>query len=318
MKESLQWGAEGAWVLPPTNGWASTDPTSPSTPQILVKNTAGVTISNLIVDAANNNARCSGELTGVSFHNASGTVSKLAIRNQLTIESAIRCNGYGLLAFSDNQQPQTVVVQNSDFRNNGYWSLAGVGTGLALNAVNKFVTGGDNSQIGSAGIVYFSDATGTAQGNTVTNEIEVYGAPGAALSNSTAIAVDCASATVTGNGITASQLGVYVGCTVSGHTGRSSTVTQNKILYTKIGDGIYVASAGNSITKNTVVASASSGIHLDTALGGINTPCREAVSPRRALAFSPAEQAARTLCRRILSTMSTFQPRRVQPCAPIF
>jgi hypothetical protein len=266
LKESLQWGAEGAWVLPPTNGWESTDPTSLSTAQVLVKNTAGVTISNLIVDATNNNARCSGELTGVSFHNASGTVS----RNQLTIESAIQCNGYGLLAFSDNQQPQTVVVQNSDFRNNGYWSLAGVGTGLALNAVNKFVTGGDNSQIGSAGIVYFSDATGTAQGNTVTNEIEVYGAPGAALSNSTAIAVDCASATVTGNVITAAQLGVYVGCTVSGHTDRSSTVTQNKILYTKIGDGIYVASAGNSITKNTVVASASSGIHLDTALGGIN------------------------------------------------
>ena len=314
MKESLQWGAEGAWVLPPTNGWESTDPTSLSTAQVLVKNTAGVTISNLIVDATNNNARCSGELTGVSFHNASGTVS----RNQLTIESAIQCNGYGLLAFSDNQQPQTVVVQNSDFRNNGYSSLAGVGTGLALNALNKFVTGGDNSQSGSAGIVYFSDAIGAAQGNTVTNESEVYGAPGAALSNSTAIAADCASATVTGNGITASQLGVYVGCTVSGHTGRSSTVTQNKILYTKIGDGIYVASAGNSITKNTVVASASSGIHLDTALGGINTPCREAVSPRRALAFSPAEQAARTLCRRILSTMSTFQPRRVQPCAPIF
>jgi hypothetical protein len=263
-------GAEGAWVLPPNSGWASTDPTSPNTPQILVKNTAGVTISNLIVDAANNNARCSGELTGVSFHNASGTVSKLAIRNQLTIESAIQCNGYGLLAFTDNQQPQTVVVQNSDFRNNGYWSLAGVGTGLTLNALNNFVTGGDNSQIGGAGIVYFSDATGTAQGNTVTNEIDVYGAPGAALSNSTAIAVECASATVTGNVITASQLGVYVGCNVSGHTGRASTVTQNKILYTKIADGIYVASAGNSITKNTVVASASSGIHLDTALGGIN------------------------------------------------
>ena len=263
-------GAEGAWVLPPTTGWAATDPTSSNTAQLLVKNTTGVTISNLIVDAANNAAQCRAGLTGVLFHNASGTANKLAIRNQLTIESAIQCNGYGLVAEVDNQQAQTVAVQNSDFRNNGYWSLVAAGTGMTMNALNNFVTGGDNSQIGGAGIVYYVGATGTAQGNTVTNEIDTYGSVGPAMTNSTGIAVNCASATVQSNVITNTQLGIYVGCFVQGHSSGISTVTQNKILYTKIADGIYVSAPGNSITKNTVVASASSGIHLDTALGGIN------------------------------------------------
>ena len=261
-------GAEGAWVLPPIGGWASTDPTSTYTPQILVKNTTGVTISNLIVDAANNNAQCGMHLTGILFHNASGTVNKAAVRNQLTINSAIQCIGYGLVATVDNQQAQTVTVENSDFRNNGYESLVAWGPGLTVNSTGNFITGGENSQIGGIGIAYVAGATGTVQGNTVTNEIYIYGSAGPALSNATGIAVDCASATVTGNVLTNTQLGIYVGCSAVNATSGISTVTQNKILYTKVADGIYVSSSGNSITKNTVVAAASSGIHLDTTSGG--------------------------------------------------
>jgi hypothetical protein len=204
-------GAEGAWVLPPTGGWAATDPTSTYTPQILVKNAKGVTISNLIVDAANNNAQCGMYLTGILFHNASGTVNKAAVRNQLTINSAIQCVGYGVVATVDNQQAQTVLVENTDFRNNGYQALTAWGPGLTMNSVGNFVTGGDNSQIGGIGIAYLAGATGTVQGNTVTNEIDIYGGAGPALSNATGIAVDCASATVTGNVVTNTQLGIYVG-----------------------------------------------------------------------------------------------------------
>jgi len=263
-------GAEGAWVLKPTGGWAATDPTGYHTAQIVVKNTSGVTISNLIVDASNNAAQCSAGLAGVLFHNASGTANKLAIRNQLTIESLIQCGGYGLIAEVDNQQPQTVTVENSDFRNNGFWTLSATGTGVTMNATNNVVTGDDNSQMNSIGILYLAGATGTAKGNIVTNEIDTFGGAGPALSNSTGIAVNCASATVTGNTITSSQMGIFLGCNLAGGTSGISSVTQNRIVYTKISDAIYVASQGNSITKNTIVAAASSGIHFDTTLSGTN------------------------------------------------
>jgi parallel beta-helix repeat protein len=265
-------GVEGALILSPPGGLLLNDTTNYQA-QMLVKNTTGVTISNLIVDAAGNNLTCTNNpmIAGIVFHNASGAVNTTAVRNQVAGNSSSGgCSGYGVLALDDNQQPETVTVQNSDFRNNALWAIAGDGQGLTMNTLNNYVAGPDNSQLGGAGIVYFLGVAGTVQGNTVVNQLDSLGTPGGLTGNSLGIAVACSTAKVTGNVVSNTQLGIFVGCPFSNLFTGTSTVTQNKIFETKLGDGIYVTSAGNTITNNTIVASAESGIHLDTTYNGIN------------------------------------------------
>ena len=78
-------GTEGALLLQPSAGFVNSDTTQWGA-QILVKNTTGVTISNLIVDGTSTTrARASPNLAGISFHNASGTVNKVSVRNQVVL-----------------------------------------------------------------------------------------------------------------------------------------------------------------------------------------------------------------------------------------
>ena len=78
-------GTEGALLLQPSAGFVNSDTTQWGA-QILVKNTTGVTISNLIVDGTSTTRACaSPNLAGISFHNASGTVNKVSVRNQVVL-----------------------------------------------------------------------------------------------------------------------------------------------------------------------------------------------------------------------------------------
>ena len=58
-----------------------------------------MTITNLIVDGANSAPCGINYLAGIVFHNASGTVSKVAVHNQA---AAVACGGYGVAALVDN------------------------------------------------------------------------------------------------------------------------------------------------------------------------------------------------------------------------
>lgn len=230
-----------------------------------MENTTGVTITNLIVDGANS-APCGIKyMVGIEFHNASGTVSKVAVHNQ----AALACVGYGVAALADYGQTQKVTLQSSDFRNQTRAAIYASGSGLTMNTLNNYVAGPDNEGAATIGILY-DLATGTIQGNTVMDEVYPP-APFAYGPLLGAIGIDlyCATATVSGNMVSDTQLGISVGCESSnGPYASNSTISGNKIFRTRLVDGIYVFSTGNTITNNTIVASAESGIHFDTTYGG--------------------------------------------------
>lgn len=256
----IQNGAEGAFVFPPAGGVVQND--SPYAPQVLVKNTSGVTIINLIVDGQNA-APCGViPMVGIEFHNASGMVNKVSVHNQ----AGLACLAYGFDAVVDfGQAAQTVTLQNSEFHNQTFYGIYGNGPGLTLNTLNNYVSGPDNAGTSTVGIAYRSGATGNIQGNTVVDEIYpqyVFADP--ELLGSMGIGVFCTTATVSGNTVSNTQIGIAVGCnTVNGAYTSNSTIKSNKVFKTRLQDAIYIFSNGNKVTNNTLVASGQAGIHLD-------------------------------------------------------
>jgi parallel beta-helix repeat protein len=259
-------GLAGILIVPPASGLLPTTNDTNTTAQITIQNTSGVTLNNLIVDAAGNTLTCaSPPVTGIVFDSASGTVNNVAVRNQVAGGAGgAGCDGFGLFAFNATSQPQTVTVENSDFRNIATWGISGEGQVMKLNTLNNYVAGPDNSQHATIGIFYFG-VTGTIQGNTVVNEILPAGTAATPLSNSIGIGLACTTANVTGNRISDTQLGIFIGGCEGGAFPSNSTITQNQIFETKLFDGIYISMAtGNTISNNTIVGSGEAGIHFDT------------------------------------------------------
>lgn len=246
-------GDEGAFILPPTSGYTYN---LGSATQIQVLNTDGVTISNLIVEG---NSICSNSTNGILFFNASGTVSKVAVRNQTGTDTL--CEGIGLVVSDFTNQPQTVTVQGSDFRNQQGFGIHAVGAGLTMNTLNNFISGSEMGAL-TVGIDYGTEVTGTIQGNTVIDQVYSQAAFGNPFGEAVGIQVYCSTATISGNVVANTQLGISVGCLNAG-MGGNSIITGNKIFKTRLGDGIYIYSSGNKITSNTIVASAEAGIHFD-------------------------------------------------------
>jgi parallel beta-helix repeat protein len=316
-------GTEGALILPPSGGLVPTDPTNPSYAlQILVTNTTGVTISNLIVDAANNTAACTaGQITGILFHNASGTVQKVSVRNQVANGAApSQCSGYGLYALNDSsQQPNTVTLQNSDFRNQASWGITGEGAGLTLNTLNNFVSGPDNWPNSSIGIVYFGALSGTVQGNTVVNEVSTLPVVANLTQNSMGIAMACSNASVTGNMVSDTQLGLYIGCPFLNSFASNETVTQNKVFETRLGYGIYVNSNGNSITNNVIVGSGSAGILLDSKIGALgNTVSGNTITEACIGIDLTAAMGTNKLSNNTFNAVYVPTQKNAPACGPIF
>ena len=260
----IQAGAEGAFLFPPAGGIVEND--APYAPQLLVQNTSGVTITNLIVDGQNG-APCGPiRMVGILFQDASGTVNKVSIHNQ----NNLSCLSYGFAAVVDNGQAQAVTLENSEFHNQGSYGIFAAGTGLAVNTLNNYVSGSDGAGPASGGITYWNGATGTIQGNTVVDEIfPQYTFADGPLFGAFGIGVFCTTATVSSNMISNTQTGILVGCNGSARPFASnSTIKANKVFKTRLQDAIYIFSQGNSVTNNTLVASGQAAIHIDTTYGG--------------------------------------------------
>jgi hypothetical protein len=260
-------GLEGSFILPPVGGFVPND-TLNIVPQLLVKNTTGVNVTNLIVDAANNGATCNGpSLAGILYHNASGTVNKVTVRNQSVSGG---CYSEGLAAIVDNQQAQTVNVENSDFRNIGGAMIDAEGQGLTANATNNFIAGPAGFGLATYGFFYDKNVKGSIMENTVTDLVLPVIQVGHPLQASIAIAVSCTSGlTISGNMISNTQGGIVAACLTSGSGGLGGhTITGNKIFNTQTYDGILMYGDNNTITNNTMVASGESGIHFDATYGG--------------------------------------------------
>jgi parallel beta-helix repeat protein len=160
-----------------------------------------------------------------------------------------------------------MTIENSDLRSQSNFAIFASGSGLTLNTLNNYIAGLSNARVASSGIEY-SSAVGTIQGNTVVDEIypqAQFSTP--VLLDSMGIFVYCSNASVTGNMVSNTQVGVVVGCQNGSSAATNATISGNKIFNTRLQDGIYIFSDGNKITSNTIVGSAASGIHFDTTYG---------------------------------------------------
>src|SRR5262245_53997504 len=102
--------------------------------QILVQNVDGVDIRNLAVDGSNNGlTSCAAVLIGIYYQNASGTINRVATRNQ-TLESSLNgCqSGIGIFADSGNGGKSALRVQNSSMRSYQKAGVAGNESGTTM------------------------------------------------------------------------------------------------------------------------------------------------------------------------------------------
>jgi parallel beta-helix repeat protein len=153
--------------------------------------------------------------------------------------------------------------------------------GTTLTASGNYVQGSGVVPCSAAGagaaqngIQLEFGAAGKITGNTVIDNIYAYDptVPGSVCNwDSVDIllwdAAESAGIAVTSNIVGNSQTGIGLYTDTVGTYGDGVSVTGNKVFSTSAFDGIDVCTNGNTITGNTIFASAESGVHLDASCG---------------------------------------------------
>jgi hypothetical protein len=232
--------------------------------QIYVQAT-GVYISDLTIDGSNNGATgCGQGPQGIFYSGASGTVDHVAIRNQVPTGQPNCLDGTGVLVEEFLGTPATVTIQNSSihaFQGNGIYA-----SGTNANVTVKGNSIGGNT-VGPAGngVAIEYGASGTVEGNTITNVIEPVSYPninGAGWG----VAVVCAqNIVISGNIITDTQAGIVVTSAPScgANLGDGNTIVSNQISQTHIFDAVYVCGNYNLVENNTINSASEAGVNID-------------------------------------------------------
>jgi hypothetical protein len=272
--EGVVSGNENAAIIyPPAAGLISntTDARGAVAAQILVQGTAGpVKITNLTVDGTGNNYT-SGDLRGILYQDASGTVLHVAARNQIpggTLNGDQ--SGQGIMVETTSSSSAVLTVENSSVHNYNKNGIVARYTGASLTATGNFVQGA-GAVSGSAaqnGIeIAFNGATGSIKSNTVLDN--VYYDPSSASSAGILLydTKQDGGIPVSGNTVGNSQEGIQIFTDSPGALGDVVNVTANKIYGTSSFDAIDVCTSGNTITGNTIINAAQSGVHFDGSCG---------------------------------------------------
>jgi parallel beta-helix repeat protein len=234
--------------------------------------TTGVAISNLIVDGSQNQiASCLPNPVGVYFQNASGSVVHTAIRYFELGSGLEGCqSGIGIFAQADDAGGVSKVTAEAnsihDFQKGG---IVGNESGTTLIATSNVVTGiGPTPNIAQNGIQIGFGATGTLTENTVSNLVyspcvDTATCPG---SSTGLLVYDPSGAVATkSNNISNTQGAVYYLSSLGGNI--SGNTISNTLVYDGIGidtDGTN-AGTGNTVSQNTIMNSSESGVYVDTA-----------------------------------------------------
>jgi hypothetical protein len=277
--EGIASGNQNAVVIfPPPGGLTqnTTDPRGSVAAQILVQGTAGpVNISNLTVDGTGNNFT-SGDIRGILYQDASGTVNHVTTQNQIpggTLNGDQ--SGQGIMVETVSSASAALTVENSSVSNYNKNGIVARYAGAKLIATGNYVEGagpvsGNAAQNGIE--LAFDGATGTIKNNTVINNVYA-GDPTTATSAGILLydTGEDTSIVVSGNIVGNSQEGIQLFTDTPGTSGDGVTVTGNKIFGTSFGDAIDVCTSSNIITGNTIFNTAESGVHLDASCGaGVN------------------------------------------------
>jgi hypothetical protein len=260
---------DAAVLVPPAGGLVANGSRlrgSPVAAQILVQNSAAVTISRLTVDG-NGNALigCGTDLIGIYFKNSAGRITDSVARNQILDASDQGCQvGLGIDVESDSGAPAVTVSNNSvhNYQKNGITAGGpGTGGGPAMAITNNTVVGiGATPAIAQNGIQVGFGASGKVTGNTVADDIYT----GSAAAGTGILIYASTGITVSGNSVQSTQYGIATVTDPTYGPADGASVTSNHIGGTQEFDAIDLCSNGNTAHSNSIYGSrAQSGIHLD-------------------------------------------------------
>jgi hypothetical protein len=241
--------------------------------QIVVQDTAAVTIRNLTVDGTNNGiVPCAVVLVGILFENASGLVDQVATRHQ-TIPANAACDGRGIEVRTDSGLTSTVAVQNStvhDFQFEGIRSL-GRGTTTTIKATT--VSGVPFSQTSTNNIDFTEGATGSVNGSWIVDAIWAPLTYPNFNSGAWGILLNCASGvSITANTISNTQSGIVLlsqGCnSATWPNSDNNNLSSNFIMGSHLFEGIYVCGNNNTVQNNVINSSDESAVDIDSCNSG--------------------------------------------------
>lgn len=273
--QGLSSGTEQAAIVAvPTGGIPVRDGVlgTPVAPQIYIADGANVTISNLTVDGTGNNiTTCAVDLIGIYFQNASGTVTRSAVLNEILPAGYTGCQaGEGIFAESSPGSTSIVNVNSTIVENYQKDGITGNEVGTTLTAADNTIVGqGSTTGAAENGIQIAFGATGSVSSNFVADDIwgpDTVSDTGDAASGILVYASSGVS--ITSNTVTSTQLGIAVVTDPVLGPANSSTISSNTVNATQIFDAIDVCSNSNTVKLNTISGAAESGIHLDDSCGG--------------------------------------------------
>ena len=208
--------------------------------QILVQNTPGVNISDLGVDGTGGDASGNGSVAGIYYQDASGVVSKVSVRNQVTSSH----NGVGIVADSF-VSPQIVTIQNSaihGFDNLGIISRTDPNSATLTATIKSNTIRGQGPSLFTSGVYVFG-ATDNIQLNSISDVAQTIGLYAAASS--------VTSNTLYGNNPYEATFLI---------DGGSNTVKYNKMdaggKY-----GLQLLNAGNNVVQGNTIANSSTAVY---------------------------------------------------------
>ena len=227
---------------------------------ILVADATNVSISGLAVDGVNNGiSECAPDLEGITFQNASGSVSRAAIRNFKLGAGLGGCqSGTGLFVQSGGGMISSVEIDDCtihDFQKNGITANE-MGTTAFIR--RNVVTGiGPNMAIAQNGIQIGFGAGGAITKNVVTNNVF---SPCSAVATCTAVATNILveqadGVEVSGNRAGISQVAIFA-------NGNQAQVERNETFATSVFDGIRVEGNQAVVRRNRIFNAPESGIFV--------------------------------------------------------
>ncbi len=233
-----------------------------------------VTVSDLTFDAANSNLDalgCNGDPVGIYFQNASGTITRNSVRNDVLSPSLTGCQGgLGILAESTGTDSVTITFNNVEtYQKNGI-TVDGFGAPGLTTAItsNTIIGQGPTGGAAENSIQLAYGATGSIGSNTLGSDVwtpDVFGDTGDAAAG--ILVYDSPSVSITSNNVSETQYGIVVESDGS-ESADNAQITTNVISATHFYDAIDLCNSSNSnVTGNKINGADESGVHVDNTCG---------------------------------------------------
>jgi hypothetical protein len=253
-------GNNGAIIRPSNVAANSTGVASgqPIAAIVLVQDTTGVIIRNVIVDGADNGiSECAPDLIGVFYRNASGELGHVAVRDVKLSSTLNGCqSGSAILVQSANGVGSVVAIEDSsihDYQKNG---ITANEDGTQVTIEGNVVTGlGPTTGATQNGIQIGFGAVGSIRHNTVVNHIwsSCVSLQSCDFKSDDILVFQSNGVRVDHNATGVSQTGIAI-------VGDQGQVFDNDVLDSQIFDGVELIGNENTAERNRITHSDRAGV----------------------------------------------------------